>query len=262
MAGTLLVNPRSGDGRCDDLVAEAERLGLHVRVLAPDDDPVELARTAEGPVGVAGGDGSLAAVASVCAERDVPFVCVPFGTRNHFARDVGLDRSDPFAALAAFTDGEERRVDLGRANDRAFLNNVSLGTYARLVHRRERHRRRREAFARLRAFGYLLRQPAPLHLTVDGECLHTRLVLIANNAYTLHPLSFGERERVDEGRLYLYVRSGARWHARDATRFGIGARGTHVRAAVDGEAALLATPVELTVEPGALRLLLPRGPVA
>ena len=37
-----------------------------------------------------------------------------------------------------------------------FLNNVSLGVYAQLVHRRERHRRRREALARVRAWATLL----------------------------------------------------------------------------------------------------------
>ena len=61
---------------------------------------------------MAGGDGSLAAVAEVAIEQDVPFVCIPFGTRNHFARDLGLDRSDPLGALAAFDDGVERRVDV------------------------------------------------------------------------------------------------------------------------------------------------------
>ena len=90
-------------------------------------------------LGMAGGDGSLAAVADVALEQEVPFVCIPFGTRNHFARDLGLDRDDPIGALAAF-DGEERRIDVGRVGERLFLNNVSLGLYARLVHRREHHR--------------------------------------------------------------------------------------------------------------------------
>ena len=64
-------------------------------------------------LGVAGGDGTLADVAQVAADEDVPFVAVPFGTRNHFARDAGYDREDPLAALPAFTEGVERRVDIG-----------------------------------------------------------------------------------------------------------------------------------------------------
>ena len=64
------------------------------------------------------------------------------------------------AALDALVDGREIRIDVGRANDRLFLNNVSLGVYARLVHRREHHRRRSDAFARLRALGTLAHAPA------------------------------------------------------------------------------------------------------
>src|SRR5438132_2646450 len=153
MAGFLLVNPRSGDDRpgAGELVDAARARGIETHVLGDGDDPAEAARAARADaLGIAGGDGSLAAVADVALERDLPFVCVPFGTRNHFARDLGLDRDDPFAALDAFA-GRERRVDVGRVNGRPFLNNVSLGVYARLVHRRERHRRRGEARAALRA---------------------------------------------------------------------------------------------------------------
>ena len=67
-------------------------------------------------LGMAGGDGSLALVASTAVRHGLPFVCVPAGTRNHFARDVGLDRHDVRGALEAFTDGVERRVDVGEVN--------------------------------------------------------------------------------------------------------------------------------------------------
>src|SRR4029078_12726310 len=99
---------------------------------AEDDDVVELVRTAEAEVlGAAGGDGTVASVASVAVERDLPFVVVPYGTRNPSARALGLDLDDPVAALDAF-EGEERRVDVGRVGERRFLNNVSLGAYASL----------------------------------------------------------------------------------------------------------------------------------
>ena len=91
---------------------------------------------------MAGGDGSLAPVAGAVADDDRPFVCVPFGTRNHFARDLGLDVEDPIAALAAF-DGEERRVDIGRAGEHWFVNNISLGLYASFVHDPARKTRNR-----------------------------------------------------------------------------------------------------------------------
>src|SRR3712207_491895 len=111
----LIVNPRSGDASPtpEELCEEAGRLGVATHVLRDGEDLTALARAADADVvGMAGGDGSLGAVASAALERDLPFVCVPFGTRNHFARDIGLDRDDPIAALAAFA-GEERRVDVG-----------------------------------------------------------------------------------------------------------------------------------------------------
>jgi diacylglycerol kinase family enzyme len=56
-------------------------------------------------LGMAGGDGSLAVVAAVAAAHDLPFVCIPAGTRNHFVLDVGVDRHDLPGALDAFSDG-------------------------------------------------------------------------------------------------------------------------------------------------------------
>ena len=141
MSGFLIVNPRSGDSEpsSDELAEAARERGVEVHVLAQGDDLGQLARAADADaIGMAGGDGSLAPVAAACVERGLPFVCIPFGTRNHFARDVGLDRDDPLGALDAFADGAvERRVDVGRAGERLFLNNVSIGLYADLVHDRE-----------------------------------------------------------------------------------------------------------------------------
>jgi diacylglycerol kinase family enzyme len=264
MRGFLIVNPHSGDGDSGDLLDAAQARGLETHVLQKGDDPAAIARTADAEaLGMAGGDGSLAAVAAVAIERDLPFVPVPFGTRNHFARDVGLDRSDPLAALRAFQDGVERRVDVGRVNDRLFLNNVSLGLYATLVHRREGHRRRREALARLRAFAAVTGHRSD-EITVDGVPIDAPVVLVANNAYRLSMLSLGERERLDAGRLHLYAAHGlvrSAWDERSYTSLTIDARRPRLRAAVDGEPDVLETPLAFRVEPQALRVLLPPHPV-
>lgn len=264
MSGFLVINPRSGGAEpsADELRDEARRRGIETHLLEQNDDPSEVARGApDGALGMAGGDGSLAAVAQVAIERDVPFVVVPFGTRNHFARDIGLDRDDPLAALAAF-EGNEQRVDIGRVNERLFLNNVSLGLYARLVHRREGHRRRRNAFARLRALGLFLQHPGSLGVTVDGRPAHARIVLVANNGYKLEPLSIGERDRVDEGKLYLYVAHGwlpGSWEEQSGETFTVDARAGRLHAAIDGEPEELEAPLEFEIEPSALRVLLPPG---
>ena len=252
-----MINPRSGQGDdADELRAAAERLGVETHLLGEDEDPAEVARRApDGPLGVAGGDGSLAAVAEVALERDVPFVVVPSGTFNHFARDVGVDRRDPAGALKAFS-GRETMIDVGRVNDRLFLNNVSLGLYARLVHEQNEVDR----FRRLRALGMLLRNPRGLGVTVDGKAAHARVLVVSNNAYKLDVFSLGERERLDEGTLQLSVAHGwlpSTWEQTAGTEFVVEARAGRLQAAIDGEPEVLETPLRFRIEPCALRLLLP-----
>jgi len=264
VAGLLLVTPRSGDDRpsAEELRREAERRGIRVHLLE-EDDAAELARKADADaLGMAGGDGSLAPVAAVAIERELPFVVVPFGTRNHFARDIGLDRDDPIGALDAFLKARERHVDVGRVNGDLFLNNVSLGLYADLVHRRESHRRRGEALARLRALVLLARDRSTLGITVDGQPVDTHVTLIANNDYQLDLFSLGERQGLDEGLLHLHIAHGllpGSWDERAGDRFVIDSTRGRLHAARDGEPAELDTPLEFTIEPRALRVLLPPG---
>src|ERR687884_882480 len=137
MSGFLVINPRSGtdEPSAEELVEAAREQGIRTHVLREGEDAAELARAAAdaSALGVAGGDGSLGPVAAVALERGLPFVCIPFGTYNHFAWDAGIDRDDPIGALDAFG-GEERRVDVGRiGHESLFLNTVSFGLYAALV---------------------------------------------------------------------------------------------------------------------------------
>jgi diacylglycerol kinase family enzyme len=263
LAGFLLINPRSGRGgpSVDELAGAARAKEILPRVLSEGEDAAALARDAQaGAIGIAGGDGSLAPIAQVAIDRDLPFVCIPFGTRNHFARDLGLDRRDPLAALEAF-EGEERRIDIGRAGERLFLNNVSFGAYASLVHRREGHRRRRDSLARLRALLRTVRHPYRLRLRVDGKPLAARVVLAANNAYDLKLFDLGARPTLTEGRLHLYSARGllpTDWDERVAETFDLDGPAV-LRAAIDGEPAEFETPVTCRIEPRALRVLVPPG---
>ena len=137
--GVLIINPHSGGGKAErfNLTEEARKRRIEPLLLGPDDDLCDLAERAamDGAdvIGMAGGDGSQALVAGVAMQYDVAHVCVPAGTRNHFALDLGLDRDDVVGALDAFVDGVERRIDLARLNGRIFVNNASLGIYARVV---------------------------------------------------------------------------------------------------------------------------------
>ena len=135
----LIMNPKSGGGKVErfHMVDEAQKRGIEAVLLNKGDDLLQLARDAvqrgADVLGMAGGDGSQAAVAAIAAEHDVAFVCVPVGTRMDFARDLGLDIVDPVRSLDAFKESVERRIDLGRVNDQVFVNNVSLGVYGSIV---------------------------------------------------------------------------------------------------------------------------------
>ena len=211
LSGVLLLNPLSGKG-----LASTSMLGERARLLGV--TPVELGlgedlralaeqAVAEGAdvLGMAGGDGSLAVVADVARRHGLPFVCVPAGTRNHFARDLGLDRDDPAAALAAFGAAAERTVDLGMLGDRVFLNNVSLGVYAAVV-RTAGYREARITTVAGR-LPELLGPDAPRRpLRFTGPDAQpgdaADIVLVSNGPYRLERLSgFGSRERLDGGRL-------------------------------------------------------------
>ena len=137
----LFINPRSGGGKAAraGLAEQARERGVEAVILGPGQDLAALARGAAAggadALGMAGGDGSLAVVAAVAAAHGIAFACVPAGTRNHFALDVGVDRHDLTGALDAFADGVERQIDVAEVNGRMFLNNVSLGIYGQAVRR-------------------------------------------------------------------------------------------------------------------------------
>ena len=94
------MNPKSGGGKVEKfhLVEESRKRGIEPVVLGPGDDLEQLARDAVAggadAIGMAGGDGSQALVSAIAIEHDLPYVCVPAGTRNHLALDLGVDRDD------------------------------------------------------------------------------------------------------------------------------------------------------------------------
>jgi diacylglycerol kinase family enzyme len=288
-SAVLIINLKSGGGKAEryDLAARARRRGIEPVVLQPGDDLLELAEgaIAHGAqvIGMAGGDGSQALVATVAARRGIAHVCIPAGTRNHFALDLGIDRDDVVGALDAFTDGVERRIDLARVNDHVFVNNASLGVYAKVV--------QSDAYrdAKLETWAGMLpdllgpdAEPIDLEFTApDGSrCEDAPLVLVSNNPYRLASLAgAGTRERIDTGRLGVLaarVRSAA-----DASKFvalelvGQAGRfpgllswstrefevrsGGPVEVGLDGEALVLDPPLRFASLPGALRVRLPRG---
>lgn len=282
----LIINRWSGDGKAEkyDLAGETSRSGIRPIVLERGDDLVQLAHDAisagADALGMAGGDGSLGLVAGVAVERGVPFFCVPVGTRNHFALDLGLDRDNPLTALDALRGGEEILIDYGIANNRAFLNNVSFGVYAQAVHRPEYRADKAATLATAisRAVSDVNAQAALRFATPDGRT-HARapLLLVSNNLYKYsgYP-DYGRRMRMDSGKLGIgaltnlpaglptgdvlgisldQLRSLYEW---EVTSFRIESDEA-ILAGVDGEAVQFESPVTLSIRHRALRVLVPAG---
>ena len=269
----LFINPRSGGGTAARLSLEqrARDLGIEPVVLARGRDLAAVVSDAidrgADALGMAGGDGSLSVVAAAAAANGLPFVCIPSGTRNHFAGDLGLDRRDPVAALRAFGAGLEGRIDLAEVNGRLFLNNVSLGVYGEAV----RTSAYREAKARTlvetaeRVLGPGAQTPG-LRLVDDigHEHDHPLIVLVSNNPYALDsPPNRGARPALDGGLLGIVVLDApsdgpqAPGRAWTAPTIEVSAPAA-VDAGIDGEAVELNPPLRFAIRPAALRVRIAR----
>ena len=224
-------------------------------------------------------------MATVAIRHDVAHVVVPAGTRNHFALDLGLDRNDVVGALEAYTNGVEERIDLATVNGRTFVNNASLGLYAKIVQSPEyREAKRQTAAAMLPEMLGPAAVPLDLRFTgPDGTTYPSaHMILVSNNPYQLASLTGrGTRERMDLGVLGVVAarisdaRDASRFVALEAAgqirrfpgwlewttpRFQVDSGGP-VDIGVDGEAMKMDPPLVFETRPGALRVRLPRRTV-
>lgn len=277
MRPVLFYNPLSGGGKATrfKLAEEARKRGIVPVKFNPGDDLAALVDTAiqrgADALAMAGGDGSQAVVAAIAAERDLPYACIPAGTRNHFALDLGVDRDDVVGALDAFVDGGERRVDLAEVNGRVFVNNVSLGLYAEAVQRAGYREAKLRTLLRT-APETVGAEAAAGDLRIAGAEASERAVaiLISNNQYRLgRVIGSGTRPRLDAGVLGVtflglpgHRRSPslfrAPWRQWTSPTIEVDARAA-VPAGIDGEAATLLPPLSFRSQPGALRARIAPG---
>ena len=284
----LIMNPKSGGGKAGrfGLVAECRARGIEPVVLEPGDDLVALAEDAVARgadvIGMAGGDGSQALVATVASKHAVPHVVVPAGTRNHLALDLGLDREDVVGALDAFEHGIERVVDLATVNGRVFVNNASLGLYAKIVQAPQYRDAKVKTAANMLPdlLGPEAEVPDLRFSGPDGtEQPSSQLLLISNDPYQLDRIAGGSgtRPRMDLGLLGVaalqvttataarrfatlestgQLRRFSGWLEWATPRFRVDSDGP-VEIGVDGEALTMDPPLVFEAMPGALRVLLP-----
>lgn len=279
--GVVFVNPRAGQGTIseDDL---RERLPDHrIEPCEPAHLAARVSRAAEDGevefVGVSGGDGSIGSAAGVLAEGPVPLLAIPGGTRNHFARDLGVETLDH--AVRAVESGTVRSVDLGSVGDHWFVNNASIGSYPAMVRRRELHERRfRKGVSNLVAMVEQIRHGRRFVTEIDHDRHETWAVFVGNGRYGDQLADLATRESLDDGVLDVRIVSAegqlTRLRVVLATLAGrlsssplvericgssvwIDLRDHEVDVALDGEVLRMRTPLVFACRPRALRVLVP-----
>jgi diacylglycerol kinase family enzyme len=297
MKAVVLLNERSGACEAGD-AADVQRevrealaaagVEAEVRCVSGADLPAEARAAAKSGVDVVvagGGDGTINSVAGALAGAEMPLGVLPMGTLNHFAKDLGIPL-ELAGAAKVISDGHVCLVDVARVDDQPFINNSSVGVYARALRERDATRSQwgwgkwqAMALAALKTFW---RAPmVHVRLQVNGEAmaLKTPLVFVGNNRYRLDLLNVGARERLDEGLLSLYVaNTSSRWgmlkilvrgllgqleQSRDfqtmlTSEVTVETRKKHIHVAIDGELREMELPLKYEIWPQALRVLAPR----
>lgn len=296
MKAIVFLNPTAGALFVRKAVRDVERVrrtfdaaGIEAEVSVIEGEDLEpavrhAARRAVDMLVVGGGDGSVSSAAAALLDTDMPLGILPFGTLNHFARDLEV----PFhldAAVAMLAAGQVRTVDVAEVNGLAFINNSMIGSYPALVDERETHRRHRHV-AKWRAGTHALariarRLPAITMQLSSGDTLTTlttSLLMVGNNRYATGVLGFGRRRSLDGGELSVYAVCGGRRRdaVRSLTRIVVGRPETDnafqaatltgltvaieapsVKISVDGEVRHLRPPLHYSIRPGALRVVGP-----
>ena len=291
--GTLFFNPSSGkklgENVLGELKAAAADAGLEVIELTRAVDcTAEVRKRIERGLRLfvaAGGDGTVNNVVQALVNTDAALGVIPAGTYNHFARDLGIPL-DWKEALETITNGRDQQVDVGRVNDRHFVNNLSIGLYPELVARREEKGRDYPRWkARLFAAYGTLRKYPHVTLRIDSahhhEIVRTHVFMVSNNSYDLSGIGVeAAREKLDEGRLSVYwlphiprvalMRFVARYLAGRVketpgfrsfrtSNMKVQSRRALIRVGIDGELFTLTTPLAIAIAPRSLTVRVPNA---
>ena len=283
------MNRRSGapDAEKEELAAAAGKAGLEVVEIAEGLDLPALIsskRKAGTKLFVAaGGDGSLLAAAQALVGTDAVLGVIPMGSLNHFARDLKIPLTWPDALEVALS-GKVRVVDVGKVNDRYFLNNIFLGIYAKIAEGREKYRSEMGKWrAYLESLRLALRHFPDVELELESaeatERVRTQMFTVSVGLDDLSAFGMlAPRVALKAGTLHVYWLpfltrrafglASARYFLGLAPTFGdfrslattrvrLRSPGRRIQVVTDGELSWLRPPIDIAVVPSALRVKTP-----
>jgi YegS/Rv2252/BmrU family lipid kinase len=291
----VIINAGAGNphvaGRVEALTklfsASGVRVDVRLAKTGADVDTLVREAAAQKPhmLVAAGGDGTISSAAAALAGTGIILGVLPFGTLNHFAKDLRIPLTLA-EAVQNIVDANVAEVDVGEVNGRVFINNSSLGMYPDMVRDRKRQQTRLgrgklrslvwASVAVFRRYPFLT-----VSIEVEGKKhrLRTPLVFIGNNEYVMSGFDIGARERVDAGALSIYIvrkhgraalvrlaleaLAGRLKQARDfealsATEFTIETRHSRILVAADGEIRRMKSPLHYRIRARSLRVIVPR----
>ena len=234
----------------------------------------------------AGGDGTISTAAAALAGTDIPLGVLPFGTLNHFAKDLGIPL-ELETSVQNIIENNVIAVDVGEVNGRVFINNSSLGLYPDIVRDRERQQSRLgrgkwraflwASLSALRRFPFLI---VRIEVESTKRDFITPVVFIGNNEYQMQGFDIGARESLERGVLSIYIVKrqrraslvrlslaallGRLEQARDfesltATELVIETNRKHLLVSTDGEVQRMRSPLHYRIRPRELRVIVPRA---
>lgn len=233
---------------------------------------------------IGGGDGSISTAAKILKDTGIRLAVLGIGTRNHFARDLGIPL-DPMEAIRLLDRMQVQQIDLGEVNGHTFINNATVGLYPRLVKEREERTKKhgwKKWRAQMVAALIVLWKLPRMRLMVKAEQFQVSRIMpflfVGNNEYDGLINSDSSRSSLSDGRLWLCmtrssgplsllrmvwqlslggIQSADNLETRLVTAATVHSWKKRITVAIDGENHKLTTPLQFGIRKKSLQVVVP-----
>ena len=217
----IIVNPSSGKEKAGKILPKAEKaLGeifdeVCVRKTEGEGDATGFAKKAcaerfDAVISM-GGDGTVNEIVNGLGEQQhrPTFGIIPLGTINDFARSLGIPLN-PIAAIEILKDMHIKESDIGKINDRYFMNVLAVGAIAEATYNVTVEQK-----TRLGSFAYFIEgakaiiKKTPFPLTVEhdqGKWVGKAHLLIATMTNSVGGFEqLAPEAEVNDGKLHTFI---------------------------------------------------------